>query len=146
MMRYRFLLTIMLTCACAVVLAGMGGMAGEDAPTRIPKPDVNYTVTVIDVADIHTLLTNFSIGGYTYIFGNLGKGKLAIPFSKIKRADIMQQQEGLKAVLTLKTGEKLTIAADKRQEIYGKTSYGNYKIKLGDVKAVIMEQTSGHVQ
>lgn len=120
-------------------LTGMSGISGSQGPTRIPTPDKNYVVTVIDRADVHTRLDDFSVNGYTYFLGEIGKGKVAIPFDKVKRADFRSVPKGVEIVVSLKSGDKVTLAADRSQPCYGRSKVGNYEIAMGDIKVILFE-------
>jgi hypothetical protein len=120
-------------------LTGMSGMGGSEGPTRIPTPDRNYVVTVVDRADMHTRLDNFTVSGYTHFMGEMGKGKVAIPFEKIKRVDFRQVQNKLEVVVSLRNGDKVTLTAEQKQPCFGRSKVGNYEIAMGDIKMIIFE-------
>lgn len=113
---------------------GMG--FGGEGPTSIPEPQINYRAAVTDVEGKRVELTQFSIEGQTYVLGNLGAGNVAIPFAKIKSAAISQDGDKVKAVLALKDGQSITLMASPQAKAYGKTSYGNYVITLGEVTSI----------
>jgi len=132
--------SVILLLLCALVVSGMSGFGGEEAPKRIPTPDQNFEVTVVDQADVRTKVTMFSIGGHTLFIGRKGKGQLAVPFSKAKRADFRLQDQDLEVIVELTGGENITLLADRHQECFGRTDFGNFKIKLGDVKTVTIHR------
>ncbi|MBU2548402.1 MAG: hypothetical protein KKB20_08340 [Proteobacteria bacterium] len=132
-------LLILLFPACALFLLGMSGMGTEDVTRRIPTPDMNYRVTVVDQADVRTQVTMFSINGYTVLLGRQGKGTLAVPFSQLKQADFRLKDQDLEVVLRLKDDHVVTLVAERKTDCFGKTKYGNYKIQLGDVRTLIIE-------
>ena len=130
-------LVIVMVLLCAAMASGMGGLTGEGGPTRIPIPEKNFSVTIIDMADVHTTVTMFSIGGYVHFMGNKGKGQLAVPFTKVKRADIRHLPKGLEVVLTLKDGQQVALSGSRGQECYGSADIGNFKITMGDIKSIV---------
>jgi hypothetical protein len=129
-----------------MILSGMGGMSDDAGPKRIPDPDRPFEVTLVDRADVRTQMTNFSIEGLTYFFGNKGKGKMAIPFDKIGRADFSSGTDGLFVLLGLRDGQQVTLKADPYQKCYGLTGIGNFEIELGDVKAIVFNKSKIPVQ
>lgn len=133
MLGMRRLVNMILVLACALFVSGMSGLT-DDVPRRIPTPEQNYSATVVDQADVHTKLTMFSIAGYTLFLGKKGKGQLAVPFNRIKRAELRIKDDILEAILLMKEGHSIILTADRRQECFGRTKFGNFKIKLGDIK------------
>ncbi|MEW6267368.1 MAG: hypothetical protein AB1641_30210 [Thermodesulfobacteriota bacterium] len=134
--RFTGLLVPMIAVGLAVM--GMSGLGGSEGPTRIPTPDRNFGATIVDRADVHTQVTMFSIGGYTYFFGQRGKGQLAVPFELINRADFRVTPEGLEVVLNLKDGQNVILNASRKQDCFGRTSVGNFQITLENIKMIIL--------
>ena len=112
------------------------GFGGGDGPTSIPEPQQSYKAELTDVEGKKVELTQFSIEGQTYVLGNLGAGNVAIPFAKIKSAAVSQDGDKVKAVLSLKDGQTITLMASTKAKAYGKTSFGNYVIPLGEVSSI----------
>ena len=139
MVRGRRFASMILFVVCAGLALGMGGLTGEDVPTRIPTPEQNFVATVVDQADVRTRVTLLSIEGYTVFVGKMGKGQLAVPFAEVKRADFRMSGDALEALLHLKTGKDLVLSVDRRKECYGKTEFGNYRIALGDIKMLTID-------
>jgi hypothetical protein len=117
---------------------GLSGMGGE-GPSRIPTPAHNFTAVVVDRADVRTTVNMFSIGGFTYFFGKIGKGQVAVPFQKVVRADFSLKPEGLVGLLSLKDGQKVAVMLNRRQNCFGRTSIGNFQIRLDDIKMLTLQ-------
>ena len=81
-----------------------------------------------------------SIAGYTHFFGQHGKGQVAVPFNKIKRVEFSGTGTDFSAAIILDDGSTMQTGANKDMELFGHTSYGNFKILLGDVKTIIIER------
>lgn len=135
-MNWKKILAPILLILCFFMLTGMSGLGGAEGPTRIPTPEKNFSVTIIDMADVHTKATMFTIGGYTHFFGRKGKGQLAVPFEKIKRVDFSMKPNGLKVLIRLRDGNSVMLSASKSQECFGKTPLGNFKIVMEDIKTI----------
>ncbi|MFH1134860.1 MAG: hypothetical protein V1816_02110 [Pseudomonadota bacterium] len=119
----------------AAVLMGMGGK--NAGPQKIPSPEQNYSVAIIDRAEVRTEASMFSIDGYVYFFGRKGKGQLAVPFNKIKTADFRQTPDGLEVKLVFRDGRETILAVDRDRQCYGKTGIGNIQVGLDDVKMIL---------
>ncbi len=132
---------LVLVLLAAPLLMGMSGF-GDSGPQRIPTPEKSFKAVVVDQADVRTDVSVFSIGGYTYFMGTKGKGQLAVPFERVQRADFRLNGDGLEIQLQLRDGESVTLTADRHADCFGKTKFGNFQIKLGDVKMLTIEAQS----
>jgi len=111
-------------------------MGASEGPTRIPEPEQNYRARVIDMEGVSVDLTNFSIDGQVFVLGNLGDGSLAVPFEKVKSIDLVKKGEAMQAHLTLHKEKPVDLNVKAALNAYGKTEYGNFRIKLGQVKSI----------
>lgn len=139
MFGHRRFLSLAVLLGCAFLVSGLSNLGG-DVPRWIPIPEKNFRATVVDVADVHTTLTMFSINGYTLFMGRKGKGWVTVPFAIIKRADLRLKGDILEAFLELSDGQRFRLTADRRQDCFGQTGFGNFKIKLGDVKKFTIDE------
>ena len=119
------------------ILMGMGG--NNEGPKKIPTPEQNFSASIIDRAEVKTNVSMFSIDGFIYFFGQKGKGRMAVPFNKIKRADFRENGNVLEVLLSLKDGQELSLAVNRDQQCFGKTDIGNFQVGLGDVKLILFE-------
>lgn len=134
----RRLVALVVLLAVAAVLSGMSSLE-EGVPHRIPEPTQNFAGVVVDQSDVRTRLTMLSINGFTYLLGKKGQGNLAVPFESLTRVDFRLKETDLEAVAHFKDGRTITLRADRHQDCYGRTEFGNFRIKLGDVKTLIFE-------
>ena len=136
------------TLAILILSGALMGMGGKnEGPKKIPIPEQNYSAAIIDRAEVKTEVSMFSIDGFVFFFGQKGKGRMAVPFNKIKKADLRQTGDGLAALLTLKDGQELTLVVNRDQQCFGKTNIGNFQVGLGDVKLILFKGlTSGASQ
>lgn len=82
-------------------------------------------------------LTQFTIDGQSFIVGGVGQGQVAVPFDKAQSLELASQDGQLKAKVTLKQGgEPVQLVVTSTLKATGKTSYGNFRIPLGEVSRV----------
>ena len=112
------------------------GMGGSEAPTRIPEPKANYTVTLTDMGGTTVELSHFSIEGVVFVAGGMGRGELAVPFDQVKDVLIRSKDGELKAELSLAEGKTVAITLKGSLKATGKTAYGNYRIPLDEVSRI----------
>ncbi len=121
------------------LLLGMG-FGDSQAPTRIPEPQSNYRVTLVDQEGVRVELTEFSVDGQTFVMGGLGQGQVAVPLEKVKAVDIVNQDGKLKAKISLSQGEPVSLNLDGNLKVTGRTSYGNFRIPLSEVRRVEVKE------
>jgi hypothetical protein len=132
MKKSRYFGLVILICFLTV---GMGNM-GERGVIDIPKPEKNYTATLVDQADVSMDLEKFSFEGQTYFIGKLGRAEISIDFDKIDSVLFILQDDNVKAKVNLKDGKALEILVDKGKNCYGISSFGNVRIEVQDIKKV----------
>lgn len=137
MKQIRLVFLVALLGLVYVFSAGMGGDSG--AIEKIPEPAKKYTVTLVDQADVTIRLKSFSIKGATFLAGALGKGSYSIGFDRIKDIRFRLVSGQLEAVVNLLDGQSITINADKGAACYGRTDFGAFTIKLGDIRQLTIE-------
>ncbi len=116
-------------------LMGMGLGDGE-GPTRIPEPQSDYRVLLIDQQGTRVDLTQFAIDGQAFVLGGVGKGQAAVPFDKVSSLELANQGGDLKAKVVLNQGPAVDMTVSAGLKATGKTSYGNFRIPLGEVSRV----------
>ncbi len=119
---------------CPLLLA-MGFNDGS-GPTRIPEPQADYQVVLVDQQGTRVDLTQFAIDGQSFIMGTVGKGQVAVPFEKVQALELANKEGQLTAKVVLKQGEPVHLAMTADLKATGKTSYGNFRISLGEVSRV----------
>jgi sporulation protein YlmC with PRC-barrel domain len=120
---------------CLPLLMGMGG-GDSEGPTRIPEPSADYRVRLTDQEGARVELTAFAIDGQTFVLGQVGQGQVAVPFERVKAVEMNSKGGQLKAKVALKDGEPVEMAVKAALKATGKTSYGNFRIPMGEVRAV----------
>ncbi len=133
---------LLLLVVSALFLTAMG-TGDSEGPTRIPEPETNYRVTLVDMEGTRVQLTQFSVGGQLFFMGRLGQGQAAIPFTRIKEVVVEKRQGVLRAKVVLKQGAPVELKVKGSQDIFGKTEFGNFRIPLDEVSRI---QFQGRVQ
>ncbi len=125
-----------LSLLCSLpLLLGMG-FGDSQGPTRIPEPQSNYRVLLVDQEGVRVELTEFSVDGQTFVMGGLGQGQVAVPLEKVRAVDIVNQDGKLKAKISLAQGAPVDLELDGNLKATGRTSYGNFRIPLSEVRRV----------
>ncbi len=121
-----------------VSLPLMSAMSGGDSegPTRIPEPSADYRVRMTDQEGARVELTMFAVDGQVFMLGSVGQGQVAVPFEGIKTVELANRGGQLKAKITLKQGEPVELTVKGALKATGKTTYGNFRIPLSEVRGV----------
>ena len=130
----RALAIIMLSFSCM----GMGALNDEET-VKIPEPDYNFSVTLVDQLDVSSDIVFFSLDGQTYISGKRGGATVSIPFANIRSIDFRLEGEDLFAILNLKEKSEFELNINKDQLFYGQLPFGTFSIKTEDTKKVIFK-------
>lgn len=129
-----------LSLLCSLpLLLGMG-FGDSQGPTRIPEPQSNYRVLLVDQEGVRVELTEFSVDGQTFVMGGLGQGQVAVPLEKVRAVDIVNQDGKLKAKISLAQGAPVDLELDGNLKATGRTSYGNFRIPLSEVRRVEVKE------
>jgi len=118
-----------------VCTAGMSGLDSQ-SQDRVPAPAKNFEVEVLDLADVNARLTLFSINGTTYLTGKQGRADFTVAFDQLTSVEFRSMGDTLEAVAALKAGHKVRLRVDPRLICSGRTAFGTYKIKIGDVARI----------
>jgi len=120
-----------------LLLMGMGGLGGTPPAEKIPVPEKNFVVRVIDSQGIQTSLSQFSFEGKIFLEGKRGSATITVPFEKISHLDL-QGQEGKEtvAIVILRDQKKIEVRVDKRSKFYGKADFGTFQIDSKDLKSI----------
>ncbi|MEE9614353.1 MAG: hypothetical protein V3W31_05285 [Thermodesulfobacteriota bacterium] len=132
----RVLPAIFLSLGWAL-LVGMGGTPDTDIPT----PEVDFRVTVIDGQGISTRCSGVSWKGKTFFTATRGKGTVTIPFEKVKKVTSAGEADDDKIDfrIMLIGGDVVAVTFDADAKLYGKTSFGTYRIEARNIKEVVFE-------
>lgn len=131
------LLIVLLLIAGWVVFAGMG----KTPESEIPKPEIDFSATVIDDQGISTKCRFVSWEGQLFFVGFRGKGSVSIPFEKVKKVVFIGESGSGKkdTQITLRNGDVVAVTFDDESRFYGTTTFGTYKITTKNIKEIIFE-------
>jgi hypothetical protein len=120
--------------AC-LALMGMGGLGGgrEEAPAR----DFRGVLTDVDGTRIEA--DRLTTGASTSLDGDLGRGRLRVPFENIDRITFKPsgtERDRLVAEVKLREGEPVTLGLRSSTTFYGRTPSGAYQIRARDLSSV----------
>jgi len=118
-------------------LFGMGELGGSPPSEKIPLPEKNFSVLVVDREGIQTSLSQFSYEGKVFLSGRRGSATVAIPFDKILEVQF-QGQEGTEklARVSLKDQKIVEIKLDKRSKVFGRAEFGTFQVEVKDLKSI----------
>ncbi|SDN74136.1 hypothetical protein [Desulfonauticus submarinus] len=131
----RFNLKIIIIFILSLFLYAMGSNQG--VVTKIPKPDRNFKVKIFDVDENMIVVTDFSVNGLTYLPVQLGKTDISLDFAKIKKVLFYLQDKNIKVKVFFKDGEVSSFFIKKDILFFGRTKWGNLKIKSENLKKII---------
>jgi len=116
------------------LMLGMGG--GPSGPVKIPEGTHNFSGVVTDITGQRVKLTHLTLEGQEFVIAKVGKGQLAVPFSRLKTMELASSGGKLRAKLRLSDGRELEVELTPSQKITGRSAYGNYSITLGQVRSL----------
>jgi hypothetical protein len=119
------------------LLLGMGSQGGAPID-KIPVPAKKFTAQFIDQMDVTTECSDISIEGNTYLEGKRGEGTFSVAFENIQQILFRQQAEKIFGQVKLRDGQNIELAVSKDKKAYGRTIFGTFQIRLGDLKKVII--------
>lgn len=138
MKRFLFLLLFF------IITTGMGNITGDDG-NKLPKVMINYRATVTDTDGYTVALSQVSIAESIYFSGSIGKGKQTIDFGNVKKATIKEiSEKEVEVTIYFKDEQSLTIIAEGKSKLKGKSKYGIYTIPLKDIREIkFLEKDKG---
>ncbi len=131
-MKNKTLIAVILLLLLPLLLA-MGALQKE-SPEKIPVPKKKFVATFIDQTDVITECQEVSIGGETFLEGRKGSGTTAIPFDNFKEISFLYEGQNLQGLVKMQDGNTIQLSLDKNQRAFGRTKYGTFQIRLGDLK------------
>ena len=125
--------------ALAVGLLGMGGFGGREpeAPSR------DFHATFVDVDGAHMDVDRVTAGGDASLEGELGRGRLRVPFENIARVHFRPsdaERDRVRAEVQLREGEPVTLSVRSSTTFYGRVPGGAYQIRARDLQSVEFTQ------
>jgi len=116
-------------------LLGMGGLGGggEAPPAR------DYRATFSDVDGNKVDVNRVTTGADTSLEGDLGRGRLRIPFDNISRIRFQavdNERDRVRAEVQLREGEPATLSVRSSTTFYGRIAAGAFQIRARDLQAI----------
>lgn len=114
---------------------GMGGFGGG-RETGLPARDFHATFT--DAEGNRMAGTRVTAGGEANLEGEVGRGRLRVPFDNIVRVTFQpsDDRDRVRALVQLKEGEPVTLSVRSATTFYAQTPGGAYQIRARDLKTV----------
>lgn len=133
------------TCALAVVLLAPGvmGMGGFGGGREQGLPARDFRATLIDVDGTRMDVTSVTTGADTSLEGELGRGRLRIPFDNIARITFQpaeNDRDRVRAQVQLRQGEPIALTLRSSTTFFGRTPGGTYQIRARDLRSVEFAQ------
>lgn len=121
--------------ALALGLLGMGGFGGgrdQGLPVR------DFKAALIDVDGNRMEVTNLTAGGDVTLEGELGRGRLRVPFDNIGRVAFAKSddRDRVRADVQLREGSPVAVTVRSSTTFYGKVPGGAYQIRARDLKSI----------
>ena len=124
---------------CSLLLvSGMGGSRGTPKK-NIPLPDQDFSATFIDKKNKAIQCTQVTMDGEVFFFGNIGGGKVTVPFENIKEGIFKEMDERVFVAIELKSGKTVEIEVDEDEEFYGSLEFGTFQIEASELKKIVFE-------
>ena len=116
-------------------LLGMGGLGGN-RDSGLPARDFRAVLTDVDGTRME--VDRLTAGGDTSLEGDLGRGRLRVPFDNVTRVRFQptDQRDRVRADVELRQGEPVTLTLRSSTTFYGRTQGGAYQIRARDLKSV----------
>ena len=134
--RWPWLRRAALWSALSATLMGMGTLGGGGAG-GLPMRDIHATLTDVDGTRID--VNHLTVGGEPSVDGDLGRGRLKLGLDQITRMTIEaagSDRDRLRAVLSLRDAEPVTLILRSSTTFYGQTGSGAYSIRARDLRSV----------
>jgi hypothetical protein len=129
-------LRVIVVTVLSLGLMGMGGFGGG-RETGTPARDFRATFTDLDGS--HIEVNRVTVGGDVSLEGDLGRGRLRVPFdniTSIRLQPLASERDRVRAEVTLREGEPVTLTVRSSTTFYGQTPGGAYQIRARDLRSV----------
>jgi hypothetical protein len=120
-------------------LMGMGGFGGG-RDQGMPARDFKAVFTDVDGNRMEA--TRVTAGGDASLEGELGRGRLRVPFDNIARITFKaaDERDRVRADVELREGEPVALTVRSSTTFYGKVPGGAYQIRARDLKTIELVQ------
>ena len=118
-------------------LLGMGALGGSSRDNGVPARD--FRATFADVDGTRVEANRVTAGGDASLEGDVGRGRLRVPFDNIVRIALEapgQDRDRVAAQVTLREGEPVRLFVRSSTTFYGQTASGAYQIRARDLRSV----------
>jgi hypothetical protein len=115
----------------------MGGLGGGGREAGAPARDFRATLTDADGTRIE--VSRVTAGGDASLEGDVGRGRLRVPFdniASIRFRPAESERDRVRADVTLREGEPITLLVRSSTTFYGQTPGGAYQIRARDLRNV----------
>ena len=112
-----------------------GGQLFQTETLRNSKTE-GYYWDITDSEGLKIRLKNVRFDEKDYVCGNFGSGEYRIPIINIASMDLYQEDHQMSAMLSDKSGEKVTLKIDRNTFLSGESQFGQYIIALKDVTCI----------
>jgi hypothetical protein len=129
-------LRVIVVAVLSLGLMGMGGFGGG-RETGLPARD--FRATFVDVDGKQVEVNRVTAGGDVSLEGDLGRGRLRVPFdniTSIRLQPLQSERDRMRAEVTLREGEPVTLTVRSSTTFYGQTPAGGYQIRARDLRSV----------
>jgi hypothetical protein len=118
---------------------GMGGFGGG-RDQGLPARDFKAVLTDVDGHRME--VTRVTAGGDVSLEGELGRGRLRVPFDNIARITFKaaDERDRVRADVELREGEPVALTVRSSTTFYGKVPGGAYQIRARDLKTIELVQ------
>jgi hypothetical protein len=124
----------LVVAALASPVLGMGGFGGGD---RSGMPARDFHATFTDADGNHTDADRVTAGGDASLEGDLGRGRLRVPFDNITSVAFQPAEaDRVRATVKLREGDPVTLLVRSSTTFYGQVPGGAYQIRVRDLKGV----------
>lgn len=127
---------LLLVACTSVGLLGMGSLGGGDRGPGMPARD--FRAALVDADGTRIEVTRLSAGGDVSLEGELGRGRLRIPFDNITRIRLegAGDRDRVHAEVTLREGSPVTLTLRSSTTFYGQVPSGAYQVRARDLRSI----------
>lgn len=115
---------------------------GGGAITRIPVPAREFSGELVDVGGTRVALSRLSLDGEVFVYGDLGRGQLSVPFEEVRSVAVGPAQDDEHRTLRVVTraGAEVALVVEDDLPWFGRTPWGNYRIEVRDLAEVHVDE------
>jgi len=118
-------------------VSGMGDLGGSAPAGKVPAPEKNFNVRILDREGVQTSLSQFSHEGKVFLTGKRGDALVTIPFEKVSQVQFEPVEgDDVRARVSIRGAEAVEIRVEKKARLYGKADFGTFQIEAKDVRSL----------